>query len=73
MILGETVDKSYKTCYETWDRYMAEIWLKVLTEMKVHPKSRVVEFAPGTSIKIGLALSKMKFQGELWNLKRKNI
>lgn len=46
--------------------YMADIWHGFFKYYKIKSKNTVIEVAPGTSAKIGLALEKCQFEGKLF-------
>ncbi len=56
----------YLNSYSHWDTCMATVWAALLLEYQLAPNMTVIEIAPGTSTKIGLALQKCLFQGKLY-------
>lgn len=51
---------------EAWDQYLAGKWLNVFSKLNLKSDAVVIEFAPGTSRKIGLALKKYSFTGKIY-------
>lgn len=52
--------------YEAWDKYMGHIWYNMLTFCNLQEESTVIEFACGNSTKLGIALNKSHFKGQLY-------
>ena len=66
IISYERLPDEYVTSYAYWDTYMATVWAALLSGYGFDPNMTVIEIAPGTSTKVGLALQKCKFQGKLY-------
>ena len=56
----------YITSYAKWDTYMAGVWAALRINLHVDREMTIIEIAPGTSTKIGLALKKFNFCGKLY-------
>lgn len=62
----QQLPSEYITSYAIWDTYMASVWAALLLNQPMKPLMTVIEIAPGTSSKIGLALAKCQFHGKLY-------
>jgi hypothetical protein len=62
----EKLPEEFITSYPAWDNYVSNIWRDLFVFTGISARDIVVEIAPGTSTKIGLALSKLHFAGELY-------
>ena len=51
---------------DAWDQYLAGKWLNVFNKINLKSDAVIIEFAPGTSKKIGLALKKHSFKGKIY-------
>lgn len=49
-----------------WDEYLSGKWFNVFKKISLKPDAVIIEFAPGTSKKVGLALKKISFRGTLY-------
>lgn len=63
---NEKMSESFLTSYKAWDRYVSQIWYKLLLFCDVDKKGSVVEIAPGASSKIAHALKELDFRGEIY-------
>lgn len=52
--------------YYAWDRYMSCVWNKLICFSGITSRDCLIEIAPGSSTKIGMALAKMTFSGQLY-------
>lgn len=52
--------------YHAWDEYMSGVWYRLINSLGIHSKGCLIEIAPGSSIKIGMALNQMSFSGQLY-------
>lgn len=66
MFIGSELKPDYKTNYHSWDLYMGEIWAALLHVANLSTDSVVIEIAPGSSQKIGIALKQSDFSGDLY-------
>lgn len=58
--------QEFHTDQLSWDRYVSEIWTRLFIYNGIDKKGTIVKFAPGNSMKIGLALEKIGFEGTLY-------
>lgn len=64
-----TLNSLPEACYteqQAWDEIISEIWFSVLKPFCPKTVKTVVEIGPGTSGKVGLALSKLEFAGTIY-------
>jgi hypothetical protein len=66
MTTNKQLPQEYIDSYIAWDTYMAKVWLSLLKYCDISPLSTIIEIAPGTSRKIGLALSEIHFRGQIY-------
>lgn len=62
----EKLPDSYFHSHKAWDNYMAHLWYLFLFYIDVKPYDTIIEIGVGNSIKIGKALSKSHFIGNLF-------
>ena len=69
-MFGKKSDKSipdeFITSHEAWEGYVASIWYDLLMHYGLTPEDTLIEIAPGSSSKIGLALERTSFEGVLY-------
>lgn len=61
-----TIPETLTTCHMTWERYIADIWFDLLIKQGLNEDGVLVEVAPGSSLKIGLALGRANFKGTIY-------
>jgi len=54
------------SAYDGLVHYMADVWKGFFKYLQLKPKDVIVEVAPGSSAKIGLALEALSFKGTLY-------
>lgn len=62
----ENLPKIYHQNHKEWDKYMSQVWYNLLSFLNLKKHDRVIEVGAGNSIKIGLALAKFGFEGDLF-------
>lgn len=62
----EEMPESFLTDHAAWDGYIGDVWHKILSLTNFNNESRVVDIAPGSSIKLGAALAKFGYRGQLY-------
>lgn len=63
---GEEMPAAYIASYKAWDAYMGRVWHGFFRHAGLPCTGTVIEVAPGSSIKIGLALAQLGFKGTLY-------
>ncbi len=63
---GEEMPASYLADHDAWDKFIGSLWRDLFQLINFVPRSTVIEIGPGTSLKIGYALAKAEFCGELY-------
>ena len=62
----EKMPEAFLTDHAAWDEYMGHIWYNILSFANFTKESSVVDIAPGSSIKLGAALAKFGYRGQLY-------
>jgi hypothetical protein len=62
----ETMPEAFLTDHAAWDGYIGHIWYNILSFTNFTKESCVVDIAPGSSIKLGAALAKFGYRGDLY-------
>lgn len=63
---GKDMPAEFLTSHAAWDDFISGIWSAVLSDTKFDENISVLEIGPGVSTKIGGALAKIGFCGELY-------
>lgn len=58
--------EAFITTHDAWEDYIADIWHHLLGHYGIGFRDTIIEIAPGTSSKIGLALKKTSFEGTIF-------